>query len=84
MIALSIVKDKINGPCFKLDAGELFKIVGVRNQNADDKLKYLKENNRDMKEGFYYKVKRVLDTSEGGTGIAKFGKIEEIFSKYID
>ncbi len=49
MIALSIVKYKINGPCFKSDTGELFKIVGVSNQNADDKLKYLKENDRDMK-----------------------------------
>ncbi len=36
-----------------------------------------------MKEGFYYKVKRVLD-DRGGTGVAKFGKIEEIFSTYVD
>ncbi len=81
-MTLSIVKDKTYGSCFKSDTGELFKIVGVRNQSADDKLKYLKENDKDMKEGFYYKVKRVLENPAGG--ITKFGKIEEIFSTYID
>jgi hypothetical protein len=73
---LTIINDKNHKACIQSSDG-LYKIFGVRNQTDTDKLEYMKEYGCEPKEGFYYKVKKVL-----ANGVPKYGKVIYVFSSY--
>jgi hypothetical protein len=75
-LSCEIIRDKTHKACIQASDQTLYKIFGVRNQTDTDRLEHLNKYGYEAKEGFYLKVKQVLDNK-------KYGKVIYIFKSYV-